>query len=476
MKLMTHKFKIALGLLFVLFVGCNKTKTPIELVPIATVKTAAEEKLEARNVEFKREIIKISDNLYTAVGYDVSTINMIIGDNGYVLVDTGSNPKSAKEIKSEFDKITNLPLKAIILTHSHGDHTRGLETYTEGKVIDIWALGNFGHEGNFNKTAGVNFKLRPLRQAGFTLPKELRINNGIAPAIYMGNPPPKKGENGKPVKGTKAQSAVFTSALKPNKFFTENFKSLKIAGIIIELYKAPGETDDQLFVWLPKEKALFTGDNFYKSWPNLYAIRGTEYRDVNDWINSLGLMLTKDADYLVGGHTRPVIGKSEVKEVLTTYRDAVKYVFDKTIEGMNKGMTPDELVDYVKLPQKYADKDYLHGYYGRVDWSVRQIFNGYMGWFDGNATTLIALPKKEEATKMIALIGGDNDVKNEIIKSINKEEYQWAAQLTDYLLVLYPANTDYKELKARAMVGLGRNVDNALARNYYLTVAQELRN
>ena len=472
--LMKHKTKNLIIVLMIVFIGCTKTEKAAILNPLATEKTTAEEKLEARNPEFKKEIIKISDNIYTAVGYDVSTINMIIGDDGYLLVDTGSNPKSAKEIKTEFDKITKLPLKGIILTHSHGDHTRGAQTYTEGKAIDIWALSNFGHEDEFNKIAGVNYSQRNLRQAGFKLPPELRINNGIAPAIYMGNPPSKKG--GASIPPNKQSKSVFTSLLKPNKNFSEGFKSIKISGITVELYKAPGETDDQLFVWLPKEKALFAGDNFYKSWPNLYAIRGTEYRDVNDWVNSLSFMLTKEADYLVGGHTRPVIGNSKVKEVLTTYRDAVKYVFDKTIEGMNKGMTPDELVEYVKLPKKYADKDYLHGYYGRVDWSVRQIFNGYMGWFDGNATTLIALPKKEEATKMIALIGSKEKVINEIINAINKEEYQWAAQLSDYLLVLYPGNTDYKELKARAMVGLGRNVDNALARNYYLTVAQELRN
>ena len=49
-------------------------------------------------------------------------------------------------------------------------------------------------------------------------------------------------------------------------------------------------------------------------------------------------MLKKKPHHLVGGHTRPIIGEAGVLEVLTNYRDAVKYVFDKTIEGMNKGL------------------------------------------------------------------------------------------------------------------------------------------
>ena len=456
---------------FFLFNGCSTSDKSETLSPLPTTQTPAEKKLEKRNSEFTEEVISVTENVYTAVGYDVSNISMVLGQDGYILIDGGSNPRSAAKIKAEFAKITSLPLKAIIVTHGHGDHAKGVATYVDGQDVDIWAMQNFGHEGEFSAKAGVNFPQRPLRQAGFALPKQQRINNGVAPAMYMVKPVPAK-ENSKDKKEIKT---VYTSNLKPNQLLNEPFKAINIAGIEIELYHAPGETDDQLFVWLPQEKVVFSGDNFYKSWPNLYAIRGTEYRDVYDWINSLSLMISKEANHLVGGHTRPVLGKEMVKEILTDYRDAIKFVFEKTVQGINQGMTPDELVDYVQLPEHFASKDYLHGYYGRVDWSVRQIFNGYMGWFDGNATNLIPLSSKEEAHKMIALMGGDEKVKSEVINALNGSEFQWAAQLIDYLLVIMPENRAYKSLKANAMEGLGRNIDNAVARNYYLTVAQELR-
>ena len=175
----------------------------------------------------------------------------------------------------------------------------------------------------------------------------------------------------------------------------------------LELVAAPGETNDQLYVWLPQQKVLFSGDNFYRSFPNLYAIRGTPNRSVLLWAQSLDKMLDeKDAIALVPGHTLPVLGAENVRQVLTDYRDAVRFVHDKTVEGMNKGMTPDELVEYVQLPDHLKNKDYLQPFYGHVEWGVRSVFNFYLGWFDGNPTNLFRLAPKEEAERMVKLAGG----------------------------------------------------------------------
>ena len=77
----------------------------------------------------------------------------------------------------------------------------------------------------------------------------------------------------------------------------------------MELVSVNGETNDALYVWLPEKRVLFAGDNFYKSWPNLYAIRGTMYRDIRAWSNSVDMMIKEEPDFLVTGHTRPIIGK-----------------------------------------------------------------------------------------------------------------------------------------------------------------------
>ncbi|MDA1055087.1 MAG: alkyl/aryl-sulfatase [Planctomycetota bacterium] len=433
---------------------------------VATATTAqdadnATEQLTRQSEQFKEQIIKVADNVHVAVGYSVSNVSMIVGDDGVVLVDTGMMGEAAEKIAKEFRKITDKPVKAIIYTHSHGDHTGGAPVFLGADRPQIWAHVNFGSEARPWKAGGLTYQnVRGARQAGFKLPPEQRINNGVAPVRY-----PKRG------------GAVFSGgkATNPTHFVEGNRKRIEVAGVELELVAAPGETNDGLFVWHPAGKVLFAGDNFYRSFPNLYAIRGTPNRNVRLWAESLSRMADKDAIALVGGHTNPILGAKEVKQVLTDYRDAVQFIHDKTVEGINKGLTPDELVEYVQLPERLAKKDYLQPFYGHPDWGVRTVFNSYLGWFDGNATNLFPLPPKAEAERMAKLAGGKDKLLQAAKVALAEDDNQWAAQLADHLLAVNEDNGEAKQIKAEALTKLAHNMVNATARNYYLTVARELR-
>ncbi len=417
--------------------------------------------LKARSAEFRREVINVTDGVYTAVGYAVSPVSMIVGADGLIIVDTGMDTVSAKAVLADFRKITDKPIKAIILTHSHGDHTGGLPVFTSEGEPQVWARANFGAESNAFKSAGLTFQaVRGARQGGFKLPPEKRINNGVAQAYW-----PKRG------------GRVFGSAggVKPTHTFAEPRKTLRIAGVGLELVATAGETYDHLYVWVPARRVLFSGDNFYKSWPNLYPIRGAPYRDVQAWADACDKMLQEGPQFLVCGHTRPITGKVKVAQALTDYRDAIRFVFDKTIEGMNKGLTPGELVDYVKLPKRFAHKDYLREYYGNIEWAVRSIFAGHLGWFDGNPSNLFPRSRREEAERVAKLAGGPDVLLQRAREALAEGDAQWAAQLCDHLLALDPQAAEPKTIKAGALAALAENLLTATGRNYYLTVAQELR-
>lgn len=424
------------------------------------VKSSATELLEARNNEFNQEIIKLTDRVYTAVGYSVSPMSMIVGDDGIIIIDTGIHADHSSQVLEEFRKITKKPVKTIIYSHGHGDHTLGASSFVgNDDEIQIFAAKNYGIEARFNKEVGLEYqKRRGVRQSGFLLPKEKRINNGVAKAVWL-----KK----------QAFGANVASRTSPNNFITETAVK-SISGVDIEFSINPGETSDQLMLWLPSEKVVFAGDNFYKSWPNLYPIRGTAYRDVNAWAHSIGRIKAKQADVLVGGHTRPIVGAAEVETVLSNYEEAIRFVFDETIEGMNKGLTPNQLVDFVKLPDRLAKLDYLKPYYGHPDWAVRSIYSGYLGWFDGNPTNLFPLSPTEEAEKIIELSGGIEKLHRTAQSSLLRDP-QWTAQVCDWILAVEPDNTDVKHLKADALDALGERLLTATGRNYYFTTAQELR-
>ena len=421
----------------------------------------ASQRLARQGQQFEEQIVTVANNVYTAVGFSVSNVSMIVGDDGVVIVDTGMMGEASERIAKEFRKLSDKPVRAIVYTHSHGDHTGGAAAFLGETPPQIWAHENFGSEALPWKVGGLTIQnVRGARQAGFKLPPEQRINNGVAPARY-----PKRGGD------------VFTSGdeTKPTHFLKDAKQSITVAGLELELVSSPGETHDQMLVWYPAAKVLFAGDNFYRSFPNLYAIRGTPDRNVRLWAKSLGEMADYEAIAMVGGHTNPILGASEVKQVLTDYRDAVQFIHDKTVEGINNGLTPNELVAFVELPAHLADKDYLQPFYGHPEWGVRTVFNSYLGWFDGNATSLFPLPPKAEAERVAILAGGKGKLLEAAQDALATDDNQWAAQLADHLIAIDGSDLEAKLIKADALTKLAENMVNATARNYYLTVARELR-
>ena len=440
------------------------TNTPV------SERTQQTQKMIERNEEFRKEVIQIAPNVYTASGYDAANISMIIGTDGVVLIDAGKFTHNSEEVYKEFRKITKLPITGIIYTHGHGDHTQGSPAFLKENTPKIWAAENFGRENDF-PTAAAFVNPRGHRQNGMTLSPEVRINNGVAPLVYPGG----KFIGGEAQKAAaKSQYIPFDKSVVTN-FVKDDEETITISGITLKLIRTYGETNDHLLIWYPEQKVIFPGDQFYKSFPNLYAIRGTEYRDVLKWIDALDTALEYPAEAMAQGHTRPIVGAESVKEAITLMRDAIKYTFDKTIEGMNKGMTPDELVEYAKLPDHLANHPNLYPYYGRQEWAIRNIFNGYLGWFDGNATSLCPLPVKTEAEKFAAAVGGVAKLEALAKTALAEKDYQWCAELCDRLITLAPNKKDYKLIKADALNGLADNNETATARNYYNTSANELR-
>ncbi len=422
-----------------------------------------------RNNEFRKEIIQLADNVYTASGYDASNITMIVGDDGVVLIDAGKFANNSEEVYREFRKITDKPITGIIFTHGHGDHTQGVPAFLADNTPQIWAAESFARENDFPQQAGFK-NPRGHRQNGMTLAPEVRINNGVAPLVYPGG---KFVGGAEQERQAKAQYIPFDKSAITN-FVSEPKQRITISGITLDLERTYGETADHLLIYYPAKRIIFPGDQFYKSFPNLYAIRGTEYRDVMKWYEALDSVLSYDAEIMAQGHTRPVVGKEEVRRVVTNMRDAIKYTFDKTIEGMNLGLTPDQLVEYAVLPDNLANDPNLVQYYGRQEWAIRNIFNGYLGWFDGNATSLRPLLPRDEAVRFVELAGGTRKVEAAARKAIKAHDYQWAAELVDRLLALNPDSKRYKLIKADALIGLADNIETATARNYYNTSANEL--
>jgi alkyl sulfatase BDS1-like metallo-beta-lactamase superfamily hydrolase len=137
-------------------------------------------------------------------------------------------------------------------------------------------------------------------------------------------------------------------------------------------------------VWVPRYKAAFVGDNLYDSFPNIYTLRGTQPRWALDYVAALNKVLELKPEIVLPSHGLPIMGSEKIVRRVTQYRDAIQYVHDATVAGMNAGKDVYSLMREVKLPPELD----LGETYGKVAWSVRGIYEGYVGWFDRNPATM----------------------------------------------------------------------------------------
>src|SRR4030095_10328275 len=159
-----------------LFAGCSLA---------AAQDYAGREKLRAQSNEFRKEVIRVTDGVYVAVGYSASNAILVQGERGSIIVDTSTDPVAARALRTSFGNLLSAPVRAIIYTHSHPDHTGGAlvfagndkpEIYSHQRLLEaVPDLGRAGRDGG--------------DQFGMALPDSMYTNAGVQMEFGRATPP-----------------------------------------------------------------------------------------------------------------------------------------------------------------------------------------------------------------------------------------------------------------------------------------------
>jgi alkyl sulfatase BDS1-like metallo-beta-lactamase superfamily hydrolase len=429
--------------------------TPNEIQPSAHPELAAQMAL----YETPR-IITTLGHIHTAHCYTGSNCTLIEGEDACILVDTLSGELPGDDAAAAFQAITDKPIKAVIVTHFHPDHVSGIFSFVSEEDIRSGAVEVIGQReltDNLLRDGGILAPIRNRRgpfQFGAHL--DYGVSGGYGSAIGA---PPRRGKSG---------------FVDPTRTF-ESLLELEIAGIKLQVIHVPSETDDQSVVWLPEEKVLISADAIQgMTFPNIYALRGTQFRNPMQWAKGMDTLRQLNADILIPHHGPTVEGADAVEELLCAYRDAIQYLHDQSVRWINQGFTWDELADKVTMPEHLAEHPWLGEFYGSYKHSVRSVYAGYIGWFQGDAVELDPHPWKERAERYVTAMGGREAVLAQAQEAFDAEDYRWAMDIITWAIRADSDDMEARRVKAQALRGWAYQQKNSTWRNWGLCQALEL--
>lgn len=322
----------------------------------------------------------IAPGLWCSPG--LSNSYLLTTDEGRVIVNTGMGFEGPVH-RANFDAVDSAPVRYIIFTQGHVDHVGGLDSVRDPDTTVV-------AQANWKLWRDDNQRLIPYRASRSAFAFKDTLGAGIQ-AIQE-----RLGTKRLPAQSVPTVDVDFEDTL-----------GLHVGGRRLELISVPGgETSDSLVVWLPDERICLCGNTFgpvFGHIPNLVTMRGDRYRDALTAIASIERVRELQPELLVTGHFEPISGAALINTELTRLRDAIAYLHDQTVDGMNDGKDVRTLMRDIVLPAEYE----VGQGYGKVAWDVRAVWENYSGWFHQRSTTELYPVGFEAVAADVVELAGD---------------------------------------------------------------------
>jgi glyoxylase-like metal-dependent hydrolase (beta-lactamase superfamily II) len=358
----------------------------------------------ARGFRFgERRLVREAEGVYIAEGYDFANLAFIVAPNFVVAIDAGTTEESVRDAVSDLRRITQAPIKYVILTHGHWDHVGGLAAV---------------HEPGSTVIARVGFPEELQRSRDYRGPWE----------YFFGN-------------GTMKLDA------KPDRLVSAP-ETLSDDGLDLALIPAPsGETPDALFIHDRKHDLLFVGDAFmpYVGAPTVAEGSPEEY------LGAISKVLDLHPRRLIHGHV-PLTALFTM-EAMPGLRDAMGALYQHTLTAARAARPLADVLHDDFLPDSLREAPAAVQPYLIVrDTFVQRLYTKHAGYWQSNGEGIDVFTRAEWATALDAIGGGSDAAFARAATELEaRGDAALALQIADLGLVRYPASAGLHETRERAL-------------------------
>ncbi len=348
---------------------------------------------------------------------------------GLLMIDSGTK-RGAAGLHAAVRAWSDQPLHSVVYTHGHVDHVFGLKPFLDaGDRLQIIAQENcVGRFQRYQLTQGLNQSIN-RRQFG-------------------------------------DETAVFPVDFAwPTVTFRDGLK-LRLGTTDVTITAGKGETDDHCFVWLPEQRALFTGDFIIWRAPNCGNPQKVQRYPV-EWVKALEQMAALEPEWLFPGHGLAIQGCDAVRLVLTETAQYLRHIIDQVLTRLNAGETSEQIFHAVTSHPELAKRPYLLEMYDHPKFIVRNLIRHWGGWWNGNAADLFPAPQEAQANEIVALAGGIALVIARGQQALSENRLEIAAHLAEWATRADSGNRDAQALKRDVYERCMTTSDNLMAQGVY---------
>jgi cyclase len=255
------------------------------------------------------QIRKFADGIYVYVGKNFnSNAAIILTEDGVVLIDSGHFPTDSRAILDAVKKLTPMPVRFLIDTEPHPDHTTGHFVFPTATII---------------AAAGAGESMRN---------RERQVPDRIARLA--------------------ATSPAMKTALEGYKFITPHIEynekmTLHVGERTFELkYLKAVHSEADTAIWLPKERILFSASAYVSEQVNIFR----PFVNITDILAAGKMLKALNPDHVIPGHGPPVtttlFDVGEKYYALLVERVAAKVKEGKSLEDIKREVTMPEYVGW----------------------------------------------------------------------------------------------------------------------------------